>query len=216
MGILSASTASIGLSPSLDVLETDLVAIQQQVRLARQIRQATWDAEALLIGRDETDILVRLRPESWCVAECLDHLTQTTRAFLPAISEAIAKAPKLIADRRLRTGILPSLFIRSLSPPYRIRFKVLPQLVPRSLSSEQAWSVFVESQLELLGTLSSTTGLAIDRVRIKSPVYARISYNIYGVFRMLAAHQQRHVWQIGQILRELDSRRTPASPQHSA
>jgi DinB superfamily len=210
MGILSATTAGIG-SPSLNTLETNPVAIQQQLRVADQIRQTTWDAEAFLLGRDEADLLIRLKPESWCVAECLDHLTQTTRAFLPAISEAIAKAPKLTADRRLRTGIFPSLFIRSLNPPYWIRFKVLPQLAPQSLSPGQAWSDFVESQSELLATVSSAAGLAIDRVTIKSPVYARISYNIYGVFRMLAAHQNRHIWQIAQILKTLDRQRKPAS-----
>ena len=215
MGILTATAASIG-SHSLDVLETDLISLRQQVRVAHQIRQATWDAAALLSGRDNADLLVRLKPQSWCVAECLDHLTQTTRAFLPAISEAIARAPKLRTNRRLRTGVVPSLFIRSLNPPYRIRFKVLPQLVPQTLSSEEAWSGFTVSQSELLATLSSAAGLAIDRVAVKSPVYARISYNIYGVFRMLAAHQNRHVWQIGQILKELDNRRASVWSSHSA
>jgi len=215
MGILTATAASIG-SHSLDVLETDLISLRQQVRVAHQIRQATWDAAALLSGRDNADLLVRLKPQSWCVAECLDHLTQTTRAFLPAISEAIARAPKLRTNRRLRTGVVPSLFIRSLNPPYRIRFKVLPQLVPQPLSSEEAWSGFTLSQSELLATLSTAAGLAIDRVSVKSPVYARISYNIYGVFRMLAAHQNRHVWQIGQILKELDNRRASVWSSHSA
>ena len=215
MGILTATAASIG-SHSLDVLETDLISLRQQVRVTHQIRQATWDAEALLSGRDNADLLVRLKPQSWCVAECLDHLTQTTRAFLPAICEALARAPKLRTNRRLRTGVVPSLFIRSLNPPYRIRFKVLPQLVPQTLSSEEAWSGFTVSQSELLATLSSAAGLAIDRVAVKSPVYARISYNIYGVFRMLAAHQNRHVWQIGQILKELDNRRASVWSSHSA
>lgn len=210
MRILSATTAGIG-SPSLNALETNAVAMQQQVRVADQIRQTTWNAEAFLLDRGESDLLIRLTPDSWCVAECLDHLTQTTLTFLPAISEAIAKAPKLTANRRLRTGIFPSLFIRSLNPPYRIRFKVLPQLAPHTVSPGQAWCDFVESQSELLTALSSAAGLAIDRVKIKSPVYARISYNIYGVFRMLAAHQNRHIWQIAQILETLDRQRKPAS-----
>lgn len=215
MGILSATTAGIG-SPSLNAFETDLVAFQQQVRVADQIRQTSCEVEAFLLGRDEADLLIRLKPASWCVAECLDHLTQTTRAFLPAISEAIAKAPKLKANRFLRTGIFPSVFIRSLNPPYRIRFKVLPQLVPQSLTPGQAWIDFVRSQSELLVTLSSAAGLAIDRVSIKSPVYARVSYNIYGAFRMLAAHQKRHVWQMAQILKTLDSQRKTALLKYSA
>lgn len=66
------------------------------------------------------------------------------------------------------------------------------------------WSNFVDSQRQLLELLHSAAGLAIDTVSIKSPVYARISYNIYSAFRMLAAHQSRHIWQIEQILKSLD------------
>jgi hypothetical protein len=85
---------------------------------------------------------------------------------------------------------------------------VLPQLTPQNANSETAWVAFVESQRQLLETVLSAAGLAIDKVRIKSPVYARISYNLYGAFRMLAAHQSRHIWQIEQILKALDNRLT--------
>lgn len=209
MGTLTVPTANTAPSGGLDALGVGIVSIQQQVRIADQIRQMTRDAEAIIVGRHKLDLVTRLKPESWSVAECLDHLTQTTRAFLPAITDAIAEAPKLTKNRRLRTGILPSVFIRNLNPPYRIRFKVLRQLAPQNLDSETAWMSFVESQSRLLQTLLSTAGLAIDKVRIKSPVYARISYNTYGAFRMLAAHQSRHIWQIEQILKALDQR--PAS-----
>jgi len=206
MGTLTVPTANTAQSKGPDVLGAELLSIQQQVTIGNQIRQVTRDAEALVLKRDKEDLVTRLEPGAWCVAECLDHLTQTTRAFLPAISDAIAEAPKLTRNRRLRTGILPSLFIRNLNPPYRIRFKVLPQLTPQNPDSETAWTSFVESQSQLLATLLSTAGLAIDEVRIKSPVYARITYNIYGAFRMLAAHQRRHIWQIEQILKTLDKR----------
>ena len=205
MGTLTVPAANTPQSEGLDVLGAAL-SIQQQIAIADHIRRMTRDAEALLARRDKVDLSTPLKPGSWCVAECLDHLTQTTRAFLPAISEAIAEAPKLKRNRRLRTGLLPNLFIRNLNPPYRIRFKVLPQLTPQNPDSETAWTSFVESQAQLLSALLSTAGLAIDKVRIKSPVYARISYNIYGTFRMLAAHQSRHIWQIEQILKALDKR----------
>lgn len=215
MGML-AVTAANSPSQGLDVLRLGLVSIIQQNAIAHQIGQTTRDAEALILGRNKADLTTRLNPQSWCVAECLDHLTQTTRAFLPSISQAIAVAPKITKDRHLRTGILPSILIRILKPPYRVRLKVLPQLVPQTMSSEKAWSRFVDSQSELLAALSSAAGLAIDEVRVKSPVYARISYNIYGAFRMLAAHQKRHVWQIAQVLWTLDNQRTTALLKYSA
>lgn len=216
MGMLTVTAAANPPREGLDVLRPDLISIEQQAALAQQIQLTTQTVKALVLGRDKADLLVRLTPEAWCVAECLDHLTQTTCAFLPSISQAIAEAPKLKKNRYLRTGILSAVFIRILKPPYRMRLKVLPQLAPQKLNSEKAWSAFVDSQSELLAALSSAAGLAIDEVRVKSPVYARVSYNLYGAFRMLAAHQNRHVWQIAQILKTLDDQRTPASLKYSA
>jgi hypothetical protein len=208
MGILTVATANTAQSAGLDV-GADLIAIQQLAAVAHQIRQITCDVKAQVLGREMAVLGKRLEPGSWSVTECLDHLTQTTRSFLPEISLAISEARKLTKNRRLRTGLVPSLLIRSLNPPYRIRFKVLPQITPRNLDSQTAWINFVNSQSQLLEVLSSAAGLAIDEVRIKSPVYARISYNIFGAFRMLVAHQSRHIWQIEQILKILDSRAVP-------
>jgi hypothetical protein len=212
MRILTVSTANTVQPAAFDVLGAGLgaerVAIRQLAIVADQIHRITLDAEAQVVSRDKARLGLRLEPGSWCVAECLDHLAHTTRSFLPAISDAIAEAPKLTTNRPLRTGILPSLFIWHLNPPYRIRFKVLPQLTPQNADSETAWTAFVESQSQLSETVLSAADLAIDKVRINSPVYARINYNIYGAFRMLAAHQSRHIWQIGQILKALDHRLT--------
>jgi len=206
MGILTVPTANTAQSEVLNLVGAEPFAIQQLATIAEQIQQITYRIEALTLGRDKGDLGIRLESGSWCVAECLEHLTQTTRSFLPPIADAIDEAPKLTADRRMRTGILADLLIRTLKPPYRIRFNVLPQLAPKQSDTGTAWTGFVESQSQLLAMVLSATGLAIDEVRIKSPVYARISYNIYGAFRMLVAHQSRHLWQIEQILKALDAR----------
>jgi hypothetical protein len=55
--------------------------------------------------------------------------------------------------------------------------------------------------------VTSATGLAIDKVRVTSPVYARISYNVYGAFCILTAHERRHLWQAEQICKALDRTR---------
>ena len=212
MGILTIPTANTAQPAAVDALGAGLgaepIAFRQLSMVRDQLQRITSDAKVQVLTRDKSHLGLRLEPGAWCVAECLDHLAHTTRSFLPAISDSIAEAPKLTTNRPLRTGILPSLFIRNLNPPYRIRFKVLPQLTPQNADSETAWIAFVESQSQLLETVLSATGLAIDKVKIKSPVYARISYNIYGAFRMLAAHQSRHIWQIEQILKGLDNRLT--------
>ena len=106
VGIFTVATANTAQSEGLDLIGTKSIAIQQLTTVAHQIRQITRNAEMQVLARDAADLGMRLERGSWCVAECLAHLTQTTRSFVPPISDAIAKAPKLTRNRPLRTGIL--------------------------------------------------------------------------------------------------------------
>jgi hypothetical protein len=172
--------------------------------LLEQFESATREARKLVLGQSEHALTQRLKPESWSTVECLDHLARTTGSYLPSISKAVAAAPKLIKNRPLRTGTVASLMIRNLEPPYRLRYKVIPQLAPQATDFEAAWSAFEQSQGRLAETVVSATGLAIDKVTVPCPVCTRVTYNAYGAFRMLAAHQRRHLWQVRQILATFD------------
>ncbi len=177
--------------------------------LLEQFQCAIHEARKLVLDRPAHELTKRLEPKSWSSAECLDHLARTTCSYLPAIVKAVAAAPKLNAKRPLRTGTIASLMIRNLEPPYRLRYKVIPQLAPQHTDFEAASSAFEESQSRLSEAICFATGLAIDKVTVPCPVCAHITYNAYGAFRMLAAHQRRHLWQIKQILAEFDRRRPP-------
>jgi hypothetical protein len=174
--------------------------------LLEQFQSATREARKLVLGRSADELTMRLEPESWSTAECLDHLARTTGSYLPAISRAVATAPKLTTNRPLRTGTVAALLIRNLEPPYRLRYKVIPQLAPQKTDFEAAWSAFEQSQSQLSEAVCSAAGIAIDKVTIPCPVCTQVTYNAYGAFRMLAAHQRRHLWQVQQILTALDRR----------
>jgi len=180
------------------------ISTRQLDAILDQVEKADLKAKELVVGRSVAQLTTNIESTSWSVAQCLDHLAQTTNAFLPAISAAMAGAPRLATNRALRTGTLTRLFIRNLEPPYRLRFKVLAPLIPRQHDFNSAWDAFAESQVQLSKTIQSAAGLAIDQVKIESPVYARFNYNVYGAFRMLAAHERRHLWQMEQILKALD------------
>jgi DinB superfamily len=209
MGMLGTATGSILRLPKVfraTAARTGTVRIstRQLETLLEQVEGINQRARDLVAGRSQEDLTTSLESTSWSVAQCLDHLAQTTNAFLPVISDAIANAPRLTTNRALRTGALARLFIRNLEPPYKLRFKVLTALVPREHDFVSARDAFEDSQAQLEGIIQSAIGLAVDQVRIESPVYARFSYNVYGALRMLAAHQRRHLWQMEQILKALD------------
>ena len=209
MRILAESTNSIlrlpkffGFMPTRSLLAR--IAAEQLEAVQNEVESATLKAKSLIAGRSEAELTTRLEPTSWSVGECLDHLTQTTAAFVPAITGAIARAPRLTLNRPLKAGALTTLLIQNLEPPYRLKFNVLAPLVPRQQNFDMAWSAFENSQTQLKKIMQSAAGLAIDEVSIESPVYARFSYNVYGALRMLTAHERRHLWQIEQIFKALD------------
>jgi DinB superfamily len=212
MGMFGETTGSIQRLPKfLRIMPVRNGAIRistgQLDGVLNQVDALTLKVKTLVAGRSQSDLITSLESTSWSVAQCLDHLAQTTNAFIPAISSAIASAPRLTTNRALRTGAITRLFIRNLEPPYRLRFKVPAPLVPRQQDFNSAWGGFEESQAQLAKTIRSAAGLAIDQVRVESPVYARFSYNAYGALRMLTAHERRHLWQMEQILNALDGAR---------
>ena len=174
---------------------------------ARTVSSCNSRGEQLVLDREADDLTSRLEAGSWSATECLDHLARTTLSFLPAISRAVATAPELTTNRPLRTGTIALLLIRNLEPPYRLRYKVIPQLAPQERDFEAAWSSFQNSQSHLSEAVQSAVGLAIDKTKVPCPACAHVTYNAYGAFRMLAAHQRRHLWQMEQILGALEERR---------
>jgi hypothetical protein len=212
MGIFGEATGGIVRSPKfLRAMPARTsgtrISTRQLETILNQVESVTLKARDLVGGHCGAALTTRLESASWSVAQGLDHLARTTNAFLPAISSAVVLAPPLSSNRALRTGTLTRLFIRNLEPPYRLRFKVLAPLVPCDHGFDSAWDAFENSQAELMKTIQSAIGLAVDQVRVKSPVYARFSYNVYGALRMLAAHERRHLWQMQQILKALDDAR---------
>ena len=202
---VSEDLQALGLSDAENLRSSESSGSQVSC-LLQQIENATACARKLTSGRSEQQLSVRVRPDAWSVAECLDHLALTTRTFLPKISAAIESAPRIRSDRKLRMERTVRILIRALEPPYRIRHKVLGCLVPTNSEFRSVWTEFLESQDQLSEVIRTSIGVAIDQVKVQSPACARLRYNAYGALEVLAAHQRRHLWQIERILAELDSR----------
>jgi len=206
IGIARSSTESGSVLAEMARHNPDSSLGLQLACLLQQVQGATNHATRLVFGRSQQELTTPVRPDSWSATECLEHLTLTTRAFSPPIAEIITRTPRLTRSRPLRGDALAKVLIRMLEPPYRLRHKALAHLAPQQRGFPSAWSAFLQSQEELGQIIRSAVGLAIDTVKIQSPVCSRMSYSVYGALGILSAHQRRHLWQVEQILRALDRR----------
>src|SRR5207247_2075066 len=88
----------------------------------------------------------------------------------------------------------------SLEPPARVRLKTIPRFVPTGAGSRDGVVAdFTRLQAELALRLEAASGLDLNRARVVSPFNARLSYNLYSCFRVLLAHERRHLRQAAEV-----------------
>jgi DinB superfamily len=173
----------------------------QLASIQKQIAENSAHAEHLVSALTAGEVASRPPEGGWCVVECIQHLVATTDAFLPRMIVALTTAPRQMSEYR---GTLLGRFLAwFLEPPYRVKFRVVPELAPRPIAPSDLLASFEASQEKVRDYLRHCRGLAIDRVKVASPVDSRIKYNVWDALRVLAAHQRRHLWQAEQVVKRL-------------
>lgn len=176
--------------PALRAIESDFHRASSRVdALAEEIPFESWTH--------------RVDPRRWSVAECVDHLNRTSAAFLPEMERALAEA-RLLPPRESTESYRPTfvgrLMTRLMSARMQTRTSA-PFTPERERSPEGVRAEFRDLQEELLILLARADGAAMDRVRIVSPFSSSVRYDLYSAFRILVAHQHRHLAQAERVHR---------------
>ena len=149
---------------------------------------------------------VRPSPARWSVAECLMHLNATSTAFLPRIREALDTAHRggLTGREPYRLDFWGWALCKMLEPPARMRVKTPPSFRPSGPEPpEKVLADFDRLQDLLLQCVEASDGLPLGRLKVSSPFSARLRYNLYSSYRVVPAHQRRHLWQAERVLTTL-------------
>jgi hypothetical protein len=139
-------------------------------------------------------------PERWSPVECVAHLNLTSEAFVPLLRDGIdrARRERRPAPRSYRRDLMGWLIWRAASTPGRFKAKTTPPFVPSAdRPPAEVVADFDRLQALLIACTRDADGLAVDRVRIRSPFNSRLAYSVYSALTILPAHQHRHLWQAG-------------------
>jgi len=150
-----------------------------------------------LAARAGDRLALRSKPDSWSAAECLVHLTISTEVFFPTwratLADARARGLTQKGEGRFRMGFAGGLLNWALKPTTRVRTKAPGVLQPGA--SGDVLSGFLRAQDRLLEVVSESSGLALDRIKIVSPVNSRFRYSVWSSFQITDTHQKRHLLQ---------------------
>lgn len=178
-------------------LPPQLAQVKEELALARE------RARLLCKGLDEARWACRPSPARWSVGECLMHLNITSEQFIPLLDQAIrdGRARKVEGRPPHRLGLLSWALLKYMEPPYRMKTKTAPGFEPGRLEPMAATlDRFDYLQQEVQARIDRSAGLALDRLTLISPFDRRVKYNLYAAFRLIAAHQRRHLWQAERTL----------------
>jgi len=164
-------------------------------------RHAAEDARNLLTYTDEPALRKRRSPANWSPLECLIHLNLANQAMLPGIRQAVEAAPQSPNQQQAyKMDLAGRLLAWSLEPPAFIKLKA-PSLA-QPLEDAGLGAVLAEFERlhnELIHLLQASAGKRIDKQKMKSP-FANMHYSAYSAFRIVAAHDRRHLWQARKAL----------------
>ena len=170
---------------------------------------AERDARALVSGLTEPLGAWRLDPESWSVAECLDHLAIANRVYLRAMQPAAERA--LTQGRRRRgpaqPGLIGTWFVRTLEPPVKpgLKGKAHHSIQPRHAPSlADATGQFLASQDEVRTFLRRYADIDLAGVRFPNPFIRGVRFSLATGLHAMAAHERRHLWQAWRLRRSAE------------
>jgi hypothetical protein len=142
----------------------------------------------------------RPAPAAWSVAECIEHLSITSNMYAPEISAAIRKGPRGSGVDAVRYGWLESYFIKTLEPPVGMKFKAPKTFAPKPDLGVDAlrrhWNASHDRIVELM---AQCEGVALDKAKVQSPVSKWMKTTLGACFRVINAHERRHLWQAEQV-----------------
>jgi hypothetical protein len=160
---------------------------------------------ALARVSDPDDWTNRNNRESWSIAECVEHLNMTSRAYIPLIRDALShdSTPPSRAFRRDLPGLLLSAMVGPLRKLGRTRLgrvKTTAEFEPRDPSGmHDSLAEFGKLQSTLIHLVRSSERHSISDIRIVSPFGGKMKYNVYSAFVILHRHQHRHLQQAEEV-----------------
>lgn len=187
--------------------------IPELEKVRREIEAINAEAKALCEGLGEEELAWRPGRKRWSIAENFVHLRTTTETFLPNVDRGIeeAKRRKLHGDGPFRLGLLGRFYVWYVEPPPVIRLPTPKPLRPLLAGpATEALPQFLESQQWMVERLETANGLDLVRARVVSPLASFIRMNLLAFFCVFTGHERRHLWQAGNVRRQVQERPQPA------
>ena len=183
----------LGLSPEVEAFRQQFQAIAAQ-------------ADALTSPLSDQQFAWQPAPDSWSVAQCLDHLNATARSYLPVMDEGIADAIRrgLYNPGPFTYNWLGRYSVWVMEPPSRFRATAPKPFQPApSRPRHDIMAAFRAYQVQYVDRLRQASGLDLARARVASPAARWLRLPLGSAFALMLAHERRHLEQARRVIERI-------------
>jgi hypothetical protein len=174
--------------------------------LTQDVRQIK-EAAGFFASGERTKLAYSPDPGRWSVVQILEHLNAYNRHYLPVIEKELSLVTHN-TNAWFTSGYWGEKFTKMMQPAnvYEIKNKMKTQKkmsFPNSLNVETVLNEFIGGQDKLLLLLEMAKGKDLAKVRIPISLTKLIKLRLGDTFRFLIAHEQRHMIQARNVMKEI-------------
>ena len=168
-----------------------------------ELEDIAREAQMTFGGLDTRQLNWRPDPARWSVAQCLEHLVISNQWMLRAAEDALRDARPRTVWQRLPVlpGVVGRMLIRSQSPTATRKFTASSKAAPAT--SDIAADIvrrFVEQHRDALTRVRALDERAAAGAIMTSPFLRVITYSVLDGWRLLVAHDRRHLVQARRVM----------------
>jgi len=160
-------------------------------------------AETLLAGLNEAQLGWISAPNSWSVAQCLDHLTTTSKAFEPYLATAIKRGSEkwpVSSPIPYRPSWVGGWLIKQVMPETVRKVPAPKVFQPSHIPAiENVLEEFLTQQTEFVRFVRKAEGVDYNKTRLRSPVTPLMRYSLADAFVVTVVHGWRHLAQARRV-----------------
>ena len=136
----------------------------------------------------------------WSVGQCLDHLIKTTDIYSGDF-RAVAEGKRVTSfwENWSPLSSFFGKFLTSYMDKDEKKVKTTERFVPPSEIDADIVDKFAASQQELISLIESTANADWDRTKLTSSFQGFVTYSLADAYRIIAAHQRRHIRQADRV-----------------
>ena len=176
----------------IDLLVSD---VKQLIAAAEHLRET-----------DSVKLCYSCKEGQWSAAQAVEHLNMYSRYYLPAIEKSLVQIPKEV-NPWFVPGFFGNYFTSMMMPKnvYEVKNKMkgMKSYMPGAgLNADKVIEEFLQHQHKLLHLLDISRKRNLENIRIPISVSKLIKLNLGDTFRFVIAHEQRHMIQARNAIRE--------------